>query len=184
MDTQDKKGKIVKETFPSEMVSIVGDIFAGIVLTFLILPFDSVLILLIIIPALLSLRGNITSPFIARTARDLIIGEFNAKSWIENVLATYLLSLITAIIIGFFSFILDILVFQFFLLPVVKMFSIPILSIVFTLTLTIPISTTLNYIIFIYGLNPNNIVNPIMTAIGDFAMVICFYFTLLLLGVP
>ncbi len=184
MDTQDKKGKIVKETFPSEMVSIVGDIFAGIVLTFLILPFKSVLVLLILIPALLSLRGNITSPFIARTARDLIIGEFKLKSWIENVFATYLLSIVTAIIIGFFSIMLDLFVFKYFLLPIEKLISIPILSIFFTLSFTIPISTILNYFIFIYGLNPNNIVNPIMTAVGDFAMVICFYLTLLILGVP
>ncbi|MFW9949323.1 MAG: magnesium transporter [Candidatus Thorarchaeota archaeon] len=184
MDTQDTKGRIIKETFPSEMVSIVGDIFAGIVLTFLILPFKSVLVLLIIIPALLSLRGNITSPFIARTARDLIIGEFNVKSWIENVLATYLLSIVTALIIGLFSLLLDLLFFKYFLLPFEKLIYIPILSIFFTLSITIPISTTLNYIIFIYGLNPNNIVNPVMTAIGDFAMVVCFYLTLLLLGVP
>jgi mgtE-like transporter len=184
MDTQDKKGKIVKETFPSEMVSIVGDIFAGIVLTFLILPFKSVLVLLILIPALLSLRGNITSPFIARTARDLIIGDFNFKSWIENVLATYLLSIVTALIIGLFSIILDLLVFKYFLLPFDKLISVPIISIFFTLSFTIPISTILNYFIFTYGLNPNNIVNPVMTAVGDFAMVICFYLTLLILGVP
>ncbi|NHJ25732.1 MAG: hypothetical protein EAX89_14215, partial [Candidatus Lokiarchaeota archaeon] len=72
----------------------------------------------------------------------------------------------------------------YFLLPIEKLIAIPILSIFFTLSFTIPISTILNYFIFIYGLNPNNIVNPIMTAVGDFAMVICFYLTLLILGVP
>jgi cation transporter-like permease len=103
MEARDTKGKIVKETFPSEMVSIVGDIFAGIVLSILIVSFESFLILILIIPALLSLRGNLSGPFIARTSRDLIIGEFNLKSWFENILATYALALITAIAIGLLS---------------------------------------------------------------------------------
>ncbi|MFX0105306.1 MAG: hypothetical protein ACFE75_07440, partial [Candidatus Hodarchaeota archaeon] len=72
MQTQDSKGKIVKETFPSEVISIIGDILAGIVLSILILPFNSFLILILMIPALLSLRGNLSGPFIARTSRDFV----------------------------------------------------------------------------------------------------------------
>ena len=108
METQDSKGKIVKETFPSELISIIGDILAGIVLSLLILPFDSFPVLILMIPALLSLRGNLSGPFIARTSRDFVIGAFSRRTWVENVLATYTLSIITAIFIGIFSFILDI----------------------------------------------------------------------------
>ena len=92
MERQDTKGKIIKETFPSEIVSIFGDILAGIILIFLILPFKSFLLLILIIPALLSLRGNLSGPYIARTAKDLIIGEFNKRTWIENTFSTYTLS--------------------------------------------------------------------------------------------
>lgn len=184
MEVQDTKGKIVRETFPSEVVSITGDIFAGIILSILILPFESFLLLILIIPPLLSLRGNITAPFIARTARDLIIGEFNFRIWIENVLATYFLSLITATLIGFIGLIIDLLIFKLFFLSFHIVILIPILSITLTLSITIPISTILNYFTFRYGLNPNNIVNPLMTAIGDFSMVICFYLTIIILGVP
>ncbi|MFX0138678.1 MAG: magnesium transporter [Candidatus Hodarchaeota archaeon] len=184
MEPRDTKAKIVKETFPSEFVSIMGDILAGVVLSLLILPFDSFLILILIIPALLSMRGNISGPFIARTSRDLIIGQFNKKSWIENVLATYILSMVTAFIIGLFSFLLDLILVKLFLIRFPLLIAIPILSILFTLTISIPCSTILNYIAFKYGLDPNNIVNPIMTAIDDFSTVICFYLTIILLGVP
>ncbi|MFW9782509.1 MAG: magnesium transporter [Candidatus Heimdallarchaeota archaeon] len=184
MEAQDTKGKIIRETFPSEVISIVGDIFAGIILSILILPFESFLLLILIIPPLLSLRGNITAPFIARTARDLIIGEFNIRKWFENVLATYFLSLITATLIGFISLLLDLVFFRIFLLSIPIMIFIPVISISLTLSISIPISTILNYFIFRYGLNPNNIVNPVMTAIGDFSMVICFYLTIIILGVP
>ncbi len=184
MEAQDSKRKIVKETFPSELISIIGDILAGIVLSLLILPFESFPVLILIIPALLSLRGNISGPFIARTSRDLIIGEFNRRSIIENIFATYILSLITAFLIGIFSIIFNFFLMRGFIIPILRFIEIPLISILFTLTLSIPISIGLNLIVFKFGLNPNNIVNPIMTAVGDFLIVIGFYLSIILLGVP
>jgi len=184
MERQDSKRKIVKETFPSEIVSIIGDILAGIILILLILPFKSFLLLIIIIPALLSLRGNISGPFIARTAKDLIIGEFTKETWIENTLSTYTLSFITAFLIGIFSIIIDFLLIKIYILPFETLILIPIISILLVLSISMPTSTYLNYLAFKKGFNPNNVVHPIMTAIDDFFTVICFYFALILLGVP
>ncbi|MFW9969414.1 MAG: magnesium transporter [Candidatus Odinarchaeota archaeon] len=184
MEIQDSKGKIIKETFPSEIISIVGHIFSGIVLTLLILPFNSFPILLLMIPALLSIRGNLSGPYIARTARDLIIGEFSIRSWIENTLATYFLSLITSFLIGLFTLILNLIIFHITILTIGSIILIPIISTLISSTITIPISTLLNYIAFNRGLNPNNVVPPIMTTVGDFTTLFSFYITLLMLGVP
>jgi len=92
--------------------------------------------------------------------------------------------MVTAFIIGLFSFLLDLSLVKLFLIRFELLIVIPILSILFTLTISIPCSTILNYIAFKYGLDPNNIVSPIMTAIDDFSTVICFYTTIILLGVP
>ena len=184
METQDSKGKIIKETFPSEIVSIVGDLLAGIVLSLLILPFDSFLVLLLMIPALLSLRGNLSGPFIARTSRDLVIGNFSKRSWFENVLATYTLSIITAFFIGIFSITLNLIFFKLSILSNQYFITIPIITILLTLSISVPCSTGLNYLAFKKGLNPNNIVNPVMTAIDDFSTVLCFFLTIIMLGVP
>jgi len=184
METQDSKGNIIKQVFPSEIISIIGDIFAGLVLSILILPFNSFLVLILMIPALLSLRGNLSGPFIARTSRDFIIGSFSRKSWFENVLATYVLSAITALFIGLFAVLLNLTIFKLFLLPTLFYFTIPLISIILTLSISIPCSTGLNYLAFKKGLNPNNVVNPIMTAIDDFATVLCFLLTIIMLGVP
>lgn len=184
MEAKNDKFKIVKQTFPSELISIIGDIFAGIILSILILPFDSFILLILIIPALLSLRGNLSGPFIARTSRDLIIGEFNKRTWFENVLATFSLASLTALAIGLFSLLLNSFVIRFNYFPLWKFFGIPILSIALTLLVSIPCSTFLNYIAFKQGLDPNNVVNPVMTAIDDFFTVICFYLTIIMLGVP
>ncbi|MFX1357467.1 MAG: magnesium transporter [Promethearchaeota archaeon] len=184
MEAKDNKLKIVKQTFPSEIISILGDILAGIVLSLLIIPFESFIILILIIPALLSLRGNISGPFIARTSRDFIIGEFNGRTWLENVLATYSLSLITAFLIGIISILLNFVLIRVFIIPIGLIVVIPIISIILTLSISIPCSTLLNYIAFKRGLDPNNVVNPIMTAIDDFFTVISFYLTIVMLGVP
>lgn len=184
MESQDSKGKIVKETFPSEIISIIGDILAGIILSLLILPFESFLILILMIPALLSLRGNLSGPFIARTSRDFVIGNFSKRTWIENILATFSLSFITALFIGIFTIFLNITFFKVFILPNGYLIAIPIISIVLTLFISIPCSTGLNYLAFRKGLNPNNVVNPIMTAIDDFFTVFCFLLTIIVLGVP
>ncbi len=184
MQKQHTKGKIVKEAFPSEVVSIIGGISAGLILILLILPFQSFLILIIIIPSLLSLRGNLSGPFIARTSRDFIVGEFTKRTWLENTLATFTLSIITGFLIGIFSILLNIFVIKVFVLSIEMLILIPIISIILTLSISIPSSTVLNYLAFKYGLDPNNIVNPIMTAIDDFFTVICFYITLIILGVP
>ncbi|MFX1275697.1 MAG: magnesium transporter [Promethearchaeota archaeon] len=178
------KRKIVKETFSSETISIIGDLLAGSLLSLLILKFNSFVSLILIIPALLSLRGNISGPFIARTSRDFIIGEFNTRSWIENILATICLSLLTALLIGLISIILNFLLVQTILLTIGNFILIPIMTILFTLMVSIPCSTLLNYFAFKNGIDPNNLVNPIMTAIDDFFTVISFYLTLIILGVP
>ncbi|MGQ4874513.1 MAG: magnesium transporter [Promethearchaeia archaeon] len=184
MEAEDSRGKIVKEAVPAEIISIIGDILAGIALTFLILPFESFILLIIIIPALLSLRGNLSGPFIARTSRDLIVGDFNKRTFTENILATYALSIITSIMIGILTIIINYLLFDIKLLSNQTILLIPIISIIMELSLSMPTSTIMNIISFKYGYDPNNIVNPIMTALDDFFTVICFYISLIILGVP
>ena len=184
MGWQDTKWKIVKEVFPSEIISIIGDILAGIILTILIVPFKSFLILILIIPALLSMRGNISGPFIARTSRDIIIGEFNKKSWFENILATYALSIFIAFLIGLFGILLNYFFVRVFIVTNGILILIPIISILLTISISIPFSTLLNIIVFRRGLDPNNVVNPIMTAVDDFSTILCFYLTIIMLGVP
>ncbi|MCK4688258.1 MAG: hypothetical protein KAT66_09005, partial [Candidatus Lokiarchaeota archaeon] len=66
----------------------------------------------------------------------------------------------------------------------IMLIEIPIICILITISVSIPCSTGLNYLAFKYGLNPNNVVNPIMTAIDDFFTVISFYLSLIMLGVP
>ena len=92
--------------------------------------------------------------------------------------------MVTGFIIGIISILLDFFLIRLFLIPSISLLLIPIISVSMTLSFSIPCSTLLNYIAFRTGLDPNNIVNPVMTAIDDFLTVICFFITLLFMGVP
>jgi len=103
---------------------------------------------------------------------------------VQNVLATFSLALLTALAIGFFSLLLNLFLINVYYFPLWMFFVIPMLSIFFTLLVSIPCSTLLNYFAFKRGLDPNNVVNPTMTAIDDLFTVLCFYLTIIMLGVP
>lgn len=183
MIEEDSKYRIFKETFPSEVISIIGSLSAGVILTVLILPFESFPILILMIPPILSLRGNISSPFCARVSKDLILGEFDLRSWGENVLATLSLSLISSFLIGVLSYIVNIFLVSFPLLSFGHFILIPIISLSINLSISIPTSTILNYVAFKLGLNPNNVL-PVITAIGDLLSVISFFISLVILNIP
>lgn len=180
---EDSKYRIFKETFPSEIISIIGSLSAGIILTILILPFESFPILILMIPAVLSLRGNISSPFCARVSKDLILGEFDLRSLGENVLATLFLSLISSLIIGILSYMVNIFLVSFPLLSFGHFLLIPIISLIINLGISIPVTIILNYVAFKSGLNPNNVL-PLITSIGDLLSVLSFFFSLIILNIP
>ena len=99
-------------------------------------------------------------------------------------MATYALSIFVAFLIGLFGILLNYFFVRVFIITNLILILIPIISILLTLSISIPISTFLNIIVFRKGLDPNNVVNPIMTAIDDFFTVLCFYLTIIMLGVP
>ncbi len=188
MLSQDSKAKIVKESIFSEIISITGDLLAGIVMLYYILPFESFATLIIMIPALLTLRGNVSGTFIARTIRDLFTGELSKKlkpirRWLENIGATAFISLIVAVFIGILSLIFSLMLGG-NVINLIYFLGIPLITIFFNLSFSIPLSTGLNVFCFRFGIDPNNVVNPIMTCFDDFLTVFGFLLSLILLGVP
>jgi len=165
MLSQDSKAKIVKESIFSEITALI-----------------------IMIPALLTLRGNISGTFIARTTRDLFTGELSKrlkpiKRWLENIGATVLISLIVAVFIGILSQIFSVMLGN-EIIDIVIFLLIPLFTILFDLIISIPASSFLNIFCFRLGIDPNNVVNPIMTCVDDFLTVFGFLLSLILLGVP
>lgn len=182
MVKQESKADILKETFPSEIVSIVMNIAVGLVLAVLILPFESFAQIIIMVPALLSVRGNISGSFVARTARDLIIGTFK-KTMAQNVLAVVVLTGVTGCFIAALSMIFATLLHGSYTMPVGFFFAIPLLTMALTELVSIPVALLMNMAVFKRGMNPCNVVPPVMTSIDDVLISLFFFAVLVMLGV-
>ncbi|NMC07987.1 MAG: hypothetical protein GYA24_22465, partial [Candidatus Lokiarchaeota archaeon] len=129
---RDDGWKIAREAYSSEVVSIIINIFVGLLLTLLILPRASFNQIVIMVPALLSARGNISGSYSARVARDLIIGQFK-KNLRDNMISTVFLSTITGFVIGGIALVIAITIVPSPLLPVHVFFLLPILSMSLTM---------------------------------------------------
>jgi len=187
MLSQDSKTKIVRESIIGEIISILGNLLAGMVMVFLLVPFESFIYLIIMIPPLLTLRGNIGGSFTARLITDLYTGELSKKlqpigRWVENIGATVFISTFIAIFIGFISQLFSILLGN-EIFSLITFLLIPLFTIIFDLVIIIPVSTFLIVLCFYFGVDPNNIVNSVTTSIDDFLIAFGFYISLILLGV-
>lgn len=180
---EERKLEMIREVYTSEILSILLDIIAGILLTVLILPFKSFAVLILMVPGLLSVRGNIGGAFAGRNAKNLFLGNFGKKTLLENALASFFLTLTAGIILGTLSVILNIFLFKIPDLNNASLFFLPILTFIFNQLLSFSLSSLFSYSVFKLGFNPNNIVSPIMTGVDDILIVLFFYVSIILLGV-
>ncbi len=175
-------GELIKETYPSQLLSIAINIIVGFVLAILIYPSPYFFAIVLLVPPLLSIRGNISGPFVVRTARDMMIGTFNRKSALENILATESLTVFVSLLIGFFGFLLLGSIVPDHELTLNQYLLIPLLVLILSSCISVPTSMLLNYITFKLGYSPINIVPPIMTSVDDLAIILLLFAVLNLLG--
>ena len=179
--------KIVKHSLPLLTVTILIEIFAGQILqgkqeALLLLP-----VFLISIPVINSISGNIGSVLGARLASGLHVGyitlSLKNKEMHDNLLISILIGLITYFILAIVIYFLALfgnLIEDITLIEFVAIF-------IFTGFLLICIVSLISvltaFISFKRGLDPDDMVAPVVTTVGD-AMGIIFLITVIgLIGV-
>ncbi len=183
MEIKSGSKEIIKETFPSEVVSVTFNFFVGLVLVSILNNFTNFTVIILMIPPLLSIRGNISQSYCARVARDLIIGCYNKKTMTQNVVATILLILIVCTLISIFSIVLIEILQIHHDLSLFSLILFPFLVMILTSSVSMAGSTIFSIMVFKKGLNPNNIVPVVWTSVDDLLIVINIYLSLLILGV-
>jgi len=127
--------------------------------------------LIILVPAVMGLRGNIGTALGSRISASLHLGligrkfSFN-KFNLSNIGAGFSLSLTVSLVIGLFArFVCYI--FGLPSIPLVNMLLIAILASAMASLVLIPFTVTLTYFAFNRRLDPDNIVAPIIGMVGD-----------------
>jgi mgtE-like transporter len=160
------------EIFVSEMISVTGGIFAG---TMLALAVDKLALIpgiLILMPGFLEMRGNIAGSLAARLSTSLHLKLLNGKKGsrikTSNVWAAFLLGILVSAFLGFVAYVGTLL---FFKINYPKIMIVALAAGIVSNLIMIPITTKTTIWLYRHGHDPDNIMGPYITTLGDIVSV-------------
>lgn len=165
--------KDLREILIAEFVSITGGVFAGYLLAYQTQKISLVPGLFILLPGFLAERGNISGSLSARLSSKLHLGKITPslkdnKILKENILASFILGIIVSFILGALAFLFNLVIFnQFF--P--KIILISLLASVISQLIMVPTTALTCFFLFKNGFDPDNIMSPVISSLGDFISV-------------
>jgi len=171
--------KMVKESFLSEVLSISGGTIAGLFLAKITNVIEVFPGLLIMVPGFMGLRGNILGAVSARIGTGLHTGLIEPKIsfrgiTVTNFFASLLLSTFVNMLIGTFAYLVCL------LLGVEgavlwKLMVIGAISGALASIMVGPLSIILTIWVFRRGIDPDSVMGPLVTSIGDITAIICLF---------
>ncbi len=179
--------KMIKESFFSEVLSISGGTLAGLFLAssamrHLLENFPG---LLIMIPGFLGLRGNILGAVSARIGTGLHTGLIEPKITLKgdtamNLVASLLLSMFVNTLIGVLTYFVS--VFLGMDAVLWKLIVVGALSGALASVIVGPFTIMLTILVFRRGIDPDSVMGPLVTSVGDITAVICLFLAAIMVG--
>jgi len=165
--------KLIKESLPALLLALVADSIAGYIMNQSLSIFIAVPGLLMMIPALLDMRGDVYGAFISRLGSALHLGEVKSlkdKRVKFEIRATkslaYSSALIVGTVVGIYISMSTGNFFYLLLLP-----GIILITHLFTATIMTPLTAYIGVKTFQKGWNPDNVGVPLISSIGDMVSV-------------
>lgn len=169
-----------REILTAEFISITGGLLGGILLVYFANQIQLIPGLLILLPGFLELRGSISGSMSGRLASGLFLGvvkpKFNQLIIYKNFFASFILVIVVATLLGslaaFFSG-------YFFGVSSLKIIPIAVVAAIISNIVEIPSSIFVTLWLFKRGFDPNNIMGPYVTTIGDIVSIVSIYLAIL-----
>lgn len=176
-----------KEIFWSQIISIFGGLLAGTVLALYTEKLLLISSMFILLPGFLEMRASISAPLASRLSSGLFLGVISPKKNSTtktriiqgNVLASFFLSIITAFLLGLIVFAMNYLVFEIY---TPKLLFVILIAGVLANALEIPLASFVTFYLFRKGHDPNNIMGPFLTSLGDITSIVALLIALMLLS--
>src|SRR3989344_1944989 len=162
-----------EEILASEFISISGGLVAGILLAVFVQKIYLIPGLFILIPGFLEMRGSLGGSLASRISSGLYLGAIKPR-WkknpllISNIFATILLIMISSLVLGVFAYVSSKF---FFNIDNVQIIFIALIAGTVSLLMT-PITVATTLYVFRKGYDPNNIMGPFITTLGDLVSVV------------
>ena len=158
-----------REIGTAEIISVTGGILAGSLLAFFLNRVEIIPGLFIMLPGFLEMRGNISGSLSARLSAALFLKYTKPrirKNYVlrENVISSVFLSVMVSLVLGLIAFFMSNYIFHVFN-P--KIIFVTVLAGVIANVIEIPLTVFFTFWLFKHGHDPNNIMGPYVTTIGD-----------------
>jgi mgtE-like transporter len=169
---------IVREALPFELVATLGGVISGIILSGMTNELQMIPGLIVIAPAVLGMRGNISCTLGSRLGSAIHMGLItkieNNPELTNNVAGSLLLSLILSIVLGIVGHTFTILL-GFESAGVLALTSIAVMAGVSSGIILAFVAVLLAIGMFRFGFDPDNVVTPAIATIGDIVSMLMIF---------
>ena len=175
---------MLKQSLPLLILCGLGGIIAGNTLGLMRDLFISIPGLIVVIPGIIALRGNISTAFGSRIGSAYHLGvihedDFWNDALLQNVIGSILLSIFVSAIIGVLAYLTTFFFFHLTPDPIELISIVLIAGITSGLVLT-ALTIGIIYIVFKRGYDPDNITGPALATVGDIITMLCIFGSALL----
>jgi mgtE-like transporter len=170
--------EMVKQSLPLIIFCGLGAILAGSTLGVMTDLLNEIPGFIVIIPAIIALRGNISTAFGSRLGSAYHLGIIDADNlWNEelkqNIIGSLMLSFLVSIIIGILAYVTSVLI-RVYPNPVKLISIVLIAGIISGIILTL-LTISIIYLVFKRGYDPDNITGPALATFGDIITMLCIF---------
>ncbi len=166
--------RLIRETLPALLLALVADSIAGYLMNRYVVIFRLIPGLLMVIPALIDMRGNVYGAFIARLSSKLHLGEVKdihdrkvkIGIYTSKTLA-YSAALVVGIVAGFFAMLSTGNAIYVLFIPAIIL-----VTHLFTTSILTPITAYIGVKSYQRGWNPDNVGVPLISSMGDLVSVV------------
>mgnify|MGYP001574130012 CR=1 FL=1 len=167
----------------AEIVSVTGGILAGSLLAILTDKLFVIPGLLVLMPGFLEMRGNIFGSLAARISTGLHLGSIDKNKRfstpiIQNTIASFILSVLVSLILGIIAYFA---ISLFFKIDNTSIILVSFLASVISSVILIPITIESTLWLYRHNYDPNNIIGPYVTTLGDVVSIISLLLAVLLI---
>jgi mgtE-like transporter len=177
--------EVVKQSLPLLIICGLGSIFTGSFLSAMIEIFKQIPGLIVVIPAVIALRGNINTALGSRLGSAYHLGIIDAeymwnKELKQNIMGSLVLSFLLSFLIGIIAYVSSVLL-QIYPDPII-LISIVVLAGSASGIILAFLTILIIYIVFRRGYDPDNITGPALATFGDIITILCIFGSALLIG--
>jgi len=171
--------EMVKQSLPLLIFCGLGGIVAGSTLGVMRDLLETIPGLIVVIPAIIAMRGNISTAFGSRLGSAYHLGVIDADNlWNDelkqNIIGSLILSFVVSIIVGILAYATTLLFFN--ITPdLVKLVAIVLLAGVVSAVILTLMTVVIIYAVFKRGYDPDNITGPALATFGDIVTMLCIF---------